>query len=185
MTTHDPTEHVIELMGVFLQEDGLPRIAGQILGLLVARGEAMTLTEIAEALGVSKASVSTNCRLLAEKGALERIGTLGTRQDSYRAADDPAGQTLRTMAQRFDERARALDAAAHDFSDAQAPSRDRVQDLASFFRNSAAFLAQWDQAQALRGADRSDAARTEHETGSQNPSQTTRHESPRARAPQE
>ncbi|MBV7378924.1 GbsR/MarR family transcriptional regulator [Maritimibacter dapengensis] len=141
----DPVEHFIELMGFFTQEDGLPRIAGQILGYLVAEGDPRTLNEISDALGISKASASTNCRLLAEKGALERVGALGTRQDSYRAADDPARRTLQSMSQRFGERADALDAAARAFPAERHGAQERVCNLAEFFRNSAEFLAQWDR----------------------------------------
>ncbi len=143
----DPIDHFIEQMGFFTQEDGLPRIAGQILGLLVVEGEPRTLNEISAKLGISKASASTNCRLLAEKGALERIGAIGTRQDSYRAADDPARRTLQAMALRFEDRAETLDSVARDFPATRADAQERVCSLAAFFRRSAAFLAQWERHQ--------------------------------------
>ena len=62
MTT--PMDTFIEQMGLIAQEDGAPRIAGQILGYLLIEGEPRTLSQMAEALKISKASASTNARLL-------------------------------------------------------------------------------------------------------------------------
>lgn len=141
--TRDPIEHFIEQMGIFTQEDGLPRIAGQILGFLLIDGEPRTLAEITEALGISKASASTNCRLLADKGAVVRMGAIGARQDSYVIADDPARRTLGSMAERFRQRAKSMDQIAQDFPENRASAQARVLNLSAFFRDSAAFLDEW------------------------------------------
>ena len=90
---HDPIDHFIEQMGMITQQDGFPRIAGHILGYLIIEGEARSLGEITKALRISKGSASTNCRLLADKGAIERVGVIGSRQDSYRAVENPAENT--------------------------------------------------------------------------------------------
>lgn len=141
--TSDPIQHFIEQMGIFTQEDGLPRIAGNILGYLILEGEARTLGEITQALGISKASASTNCRLLADKGALERMGEIGARQDAYRACDKPAESTLEGMAQRFRNRASAMDDTIAAFPENAASAAERAAALSAFFRSSADFLDQW------------------------------------------
>jgi DNA-binding transcriptional regulator GbsR (MarR family) len=81
-------EHFIERMGLALESDGLPRIAGRIFGLLLVSEDALSLDELAAKLGVSKASVSTNARLLEQRAVLERISRPADRRDYYRVPPD-------------------------------------------------------------------------------------------------
>ena len=70
----DPqTVNFIERMGVALDSDGLPRIAGRIFGLLLVSEDPRSLDDLAAELRVSKGSVSTNARLLEQRGLLERV----------------------------------------------------------------------------------------------------------------
>jgi DNA-binding transcriptional regulator GbsR (MarR family) len=62
---------------------GIPRIAGRIWGLLILEPEPMTIDEIGTALGVSHGSVSTNLRLLAVLGVVEKISLPSDRCDYY------------------------------------------------------------------------------------------------------
>lgn len=80
-------ERFIERAGMLWEEDGLPRIAGRIFALSLLSEEALSLDEIAEALGVSKASVSTDTRLLERMGFLERITKPGDRKDYYQSTE--------------------------------------------------------------------------------------------------
>lgn len=83
----DPrTQDVIERMGLFFEKDGLPRIAGRVLGYLLLRPEPSSLDELAEALQVSKSSVSTDARMLERMGTVERVTIPGDRRDYYRIA---------------------------------------------------------------------------------------------------
>ena len=93
-----PTAQFIERMGLALEADGLPRIAGRIFGLLLVSEEARSLDDMAAELGVSKASVSTNTRLLEERGVLEQVGRPADRRDYYRV---PRDLFTHTMAQRL------------------------------------------------------------------------------------
>ena len=65
----------------------MARVAGRLFGVLLVSAEPRSLDELAEQLGVSKASVSINIRFLEEKGAVERIGRQGDRRDYYRIAE--------------------------------------------------------------------------------------------------
>src|SRR4051812_12696855 len=89
-----PTAHFIERMGLALESDGLPRIAGRIFGLLLVSEDALSLDELAAELGVSKASVSTNARLLEQRGVLERISRPADRRDYYEVPRDLFSQTM-------------------------------------------------------------------------------------------
>jgi DNA-binding transcriptional regulator GbsR (MarR family) len=88
----------IERMGLALESDGLPRIAGRIFGLLLVSEDCRSLDDLAEALGVSKGSVSTNARLLEQRGVLERNSRPSDRRDYYRIPPDLFSHT---MAQRL------------------------------------------------------------------------------------
>lgn len=67
---------------------GVSRMAAQIYALLLVNEDALSLSEIAAALGVSKASVSTHARKLAAHGAIHRTWAPGTRADHYEAESD-------------------------------------------------------------------------------------------------
>lgn len=84
----DRAEQFVEGMGLFFESDGAPRIAGRLYGYLLLHDEPQSLDALAEALRVSKASISTNARLLEERGLLERVSRPGDRRDYYIAAPD-------------------------------------------------------------------------------------------------
>jgi len=70
------------------EADGFPPIAGRIFGLLLLSEDPRSLDDLAQGLGVSKASVSTNARRLATEGVLERVPRPGDRRDYYRVTPD-------------------------------------------------------------------------------------------------
>jgi len=72
-----------------MEKAGVPRIAGQILGLLqVCDPEIVSLPELAETLGISRASASTSARMLEQIGIVERTIRTGDRRDYYRISED-------------------------------------------------------------------------------------------------
>jgi len=85
-------------MGLIFEAEGQPPIAGRIFGYLLVSDEPRSLDQLATALAVSKASVSTNARRLAEMGMLERVCRPADRHDYYRLAPD---LFRRTMAERM------------------------------------------------------------------------------------
>ena len=80
-------EQFVERAGRLWEEDGLPRIAGRIFGLMLISDEALSLDEIATTLGVSKASVSTDTRRLEQLGFIERVSKPGDRKDYYQSCE--------------------------------------------------------------------------------------------------
>lgn len=141
MTT--PMDTFIEQMGLIAQNDGGPRIAGQILGYLLVEGAPRTLSQMAEALQISKASASTNARLLEVKGAVRRVSPIGQRGDAYQVLDRPSASVLETLAGRFRGNAVTIGALAADFPDSHAEARARVNDYATFYRETADFFEEW------------------------------------------
>jgi DNA-binding MarR family transcriptional regulator len=104
----DPCGRFIERFARLVEEDGGPRIAGRIAALMLMTPSELSIEEIATRLRVSKASVSTNARLLEQWGALERVTRPGDRRDHYRVAEDAPVQILE---RRLDWMRRMRDAA--------------------------------------------------------------------------
>ncbi len=76
-------ERFIESMGLFFERQGVPRIGGRILGLLLLADKPLALGEIAGLLRVSPASVSTNIRQLQSNGLVDPASIPGDRRHYY------------------------------------------------------------------------------------------------------
>ena len=132
----------IDRLGDTAEADGLSPIAGRLFALLMLSAEPQSLDELADALGVSKASVSTDARRLLERGIVERTRRTGDRRDFYELAPDFFARVIRARVARWrriqqlvdDVRAEAeaLPAAARDRFDAvdaiQSAVIDRVDE---------------------------------------------------------
>ena len=77
----------IEHVGQLVEAEGLPRIAGRMLGILMLDARTRSLDELALQLAVSRASISTNGRLLQEMGLIQRVTVPGDRRDYWRIPD--------------------------------------------------------------------------------------------------
>ncbi|MGZ3461220.1 MAG: GbsR/MarR family transcriptional regulator [Archangium sp.] len=76
-------ERFIESMGLFFERQGVPRIGGRILGLLLLTEKPLALGELARLLRVSPASVSTNVRQLQAGGLVDPASIPGDRRHYY------------------------------------------------------------------------------------------------------
>lgn len=91
----------IEQMGHGAESDGFTRIAGRLFAELLLSDEPRSLDDLAESLGVSKASVSTDARRLLERGVVERHGKPNDRRDYYRLSPDFFSQIVRHKLERW------------------------------------------------------------------------------------
>lgn len=96
---HEVVREFVEQMGLCLQAEGMPRIAGRIFGFLLLHEGAFSLDDLAARLRVSKGSVSTNARQLEQIGLVERVSMPGDRRDYYRMEAD-AWERMLQVAQR-------------------------------------------------------------------------------------
>lgn len=133
--TDSVRERFIEGQGLSAQGDGLPRIAGRMLGLMIYDGRAYSFGELATELRVSRGSVSTNARLLETLGALERVTRPGDRQDYFQLSEDPYSRILEGALERA-ERSRRTIEKAHTALPAtgHAGPRGRLREYESFYR---------------------------------------------------
>ena len=75
-------------MGLTFEADGFTRIGGRLFGHLLLADRPLSLDELADALKVSKASISTDSRRLLEKGVVHRSAKPGDRRDYLQIAPD-------------------------------------------------------------------------------------------------
>ncbi len=91
----------IEHMGGYFESSGVPRIGGLILGLLILAHRPLSAEEIASTLKVSRASVSTNFRILAAVGLAARFTSHADRTTYYLFPDTAweqlMGMTIRRV----------------------------------------------------------------------------------------
>ncbi|WP_370281901.1 GbsR/MarR family transcriptional regulator [Pseudooceanicola sp.] len=137
-----PTDRFIETLGLIYQSEGAPRIAGMILALLLMSDRPMSLAEIAGRLGISKASASTNTRLLERRGMASKTRG-GGRQDFWEADPDPQSRVLPALAERFRGHARAVQGVARTFPPEEEAKRAKIARFAAFYDDSAEFLDAW------------------------------------------
>ena len=126
-------DEFIERVGVIAQEEGFPRIAGRIIGLLIYSGEELSFSQLAERLDVSRGSISTNARMLADRGIVERVGKPGDRQDWFRVGDDAFENLLRAAGARA-AKAHASIGKVRDRL-RPGPARERLTRYAAFYRS--------------------------------------------------
>ena len=115
-----------------MENDGLPRIAGRIFGLLLVTPGECSLDDMADTLGVSKASISTDARRLEQLGIVVRTSRPGDRRDYYAVAPNALQQSLeiRTRAMRkFQELLRDADS----LPDSTPEVRDRLEEWDAWY----------------------------------------------------
>jgi len=124
---------LVESLARQFEEDGLPRIAGRILGWLLFSAEARSLDELVETLGVSKASVSMNARLLERVGVILRETRPGDRRDFYRVADDLHERMLAHWLRGLRDVGAVLGSALREGGSREPAVRQRLETFAAFF----------------------------------------------------
>ena len=78
-----------EEVGIVLEQTGMPRMAGRILGwLLISDPPHQSTEQLTKALLASKGSISTMTRLLIQLGLIERLSLPGVRRDYFRLRSD-------------------------------------------------------------------------------------------------
>ncbi len=124
----------VERIGLMSEEDGLPRIAGRIMGLLMLSEEPRTLDDLAETLQVSKASASTNTRLLDRIGMVDRTSRPGDRRAYYRIAPDALERSLERMRRRTQELVELVEEVLPEVPSESARARGRLTTMVRWHR---------------------------------------------------
>ena len=129
----DGVAHFIEQMGLSAQEDGVPRIAGRIFGYFVVKGGPISFTQLAQELQVSRASVSTNVRILASIGFIERVALPGDRQDYYQLAASPFLRMIESYLLRMQRMQGVLESAIANIPQDMQATHQRLRQMEHFY----------------------------------------------------
>lgn len=129
----DPETEFIESLGLILQTEGFPRIAGRLLGVFVLRGTPVSFQELSETLQISRGSVSTNTRLLETLGAVERVSVAGERQDYFRLTDNPYERMAAGKVERARQASERLLKGRDAVPDCDDATFRRMTELSDFF----------------------------------------------------
>ena len=130
----DPgTSRFTDRLAVLFENDGQPPIAGRIFGLLLLSDDALSLDELAEDLGVSKASASTNARLLAQLGVVEQVRRPGSRRNFYRMAPDLFERSMAQRLARWQRFTEAIGEGRRTLPLASVEVRERLEQYESAF----------------------------------------------------
>ena len=138
----------IEQLGRLAEGEGLPRIAGRMLGSLMLDPASCSLEQLALQLNVSRASVSTNGRLLESLGLIQRVTVPGDRRD-YWQIPDPFSSLLQVGIRRM----RVMQSAVREMreeSPSAALTDTRLNEIESLYDDAIAqaqrLLARWHRA---------------------------------------
>jgi DNA-binding transcriptional regulator GbsR (MarR family) len=126
---HPAAVEFIEQLALIAEADGLPRIGGRIVGLLVIRQEPVAFDELVEQLQVSRGSVSTNTRLLESKGVIRRVSRLGERRDLFEVGPDFLERMLHRQLERHRAMQRISSQARKGLPAGQAPAKEALRRL--------------------------------------------------------
>ncbi len=123
-----PLSQFIENMGLYFEEYDVPRIGGRILGRLLAASRPISADEMAEALAVSRSSVSTNLRTLLMTGLADRVSLPGERNDLFVASDEAWEVILKIRLGRVESLREMAEDGLGGISD-QHPARKRLEEI--------------------------------------------------------
>src|SRR5262249_11730503 len=131
----------VERVATFFAEHyGLPPITGRIIGwLMFCAPPEQSPAQIAEAIGASRASLTTNMRLLIASGLVHRLTRSGGRTAYYRIDDDMWQKVIRRRIASMMSFG-ALTQDAIDLLGANSPRSTRIRAAHDFFESMAKLL---------------------------------------------
>ncbi|HYR16211.1 MAG TPA: MarR family transcriptional regulator [Mycobacterium sp.] len=127
----------VDRLGLFMDMLGGSRTMGRVYGwLLISDPPQQSLTELAQTLSVSKASVSTVARQLQEGGLIERMPS-STRQHMYRVTPGGFSSVLSAQLSRMKFGIDAADFGLSLLDKTRTEQRERLEDFRDFCEFSA------------------------------------------------
>lgn len=124
----------IEKIGMIAQSEGLPRIAGRVLAMLLYDGERASFGQLATALQVSRGSISSSVRLLERQHLIKRVANPGDRQDYFQVVDNAFANMVDASAASARHAATDIEECLNDIPLSETGARARVASYAAFYR---------------------------------------------------
>lgn len=124
----------IEKIGVIAQSEGVPRIAGRVLAMLLYDGERVSFGQLAEALQVSRGSISSSVRILESQQLIKRVAKAGDRQDYFQVVDHAFANMVEAAALRVRRAAADIEESLTQIPETETGPRGRVAEYAAYYR---------------------------------------------------
>ncbi|MBZ0128400.1 MAG: MarR family transcriptional regulator [Rhodobacteraceae bacterium] len=141
-------EDFIERIGVMVQGEGFPRIAGRVLATLVFDGERASFGDLAENLAVSRGSISSSVRLLEDREIIRRVAKPGDRQDYFEMSEDAFVNLIENSANRARRAGKEIATTLNRLPQSQSGAHARLATYADFYDEIAVALS--DAAERMR-----------------------------------
>ncbi|MCL4676411.1 MAG: MarR family transcriptional regulator, partial [Pararhodobacter sp.] len=125
-TAAEARSEFIEKIGVIVQTEGLPRIAGRVLAMLLYDGERVSFGQLAEALQVSRGSISSSVRLLETQQLIKRVAEPGDRQDYFQIVPNAFPNLIEAALLRMRRAAADIEESLNDIPETETGPRQRV-----------------------------------------------------------
>ena len=140
--TQETIDRFIEQKGMEYQAEGMPRIAGRLMGLMLIEDGPFGFNDLAVRLKVSRGSISTNTRLLENLGLIERVSKLGERGDYFQLSPTPFSSLLQGINMRLNRALANTSQTKADLPKRLKSTHARLAKLENFYRG---FLANNEQ----------------------------------------
>jgi DNA-binding transcriptional regulator GbsR (MarR family) len=119
-----------EAMALFLEGEGLPRMAGRIFSwLLICNPPLQSAPDLAAALQASKGSISTMTALLLRARLIERVALPGQRRDHFRVRARAMSELMLDATARITAFRRLTEQGLALLGEAPADVRERLEDV--------------------------------------------------------
>ena len=123
----------IEKIGVIAQSEGLPRIAGRVMAMLLYDGERVSFAQLADALQVSRGSVSSSVRMLESQQLIKRVAKPGDRQDYFQVVDNAFANMVEAAAKRVRRAAADIEESLMEIPSSETGPHARVAEYAAYY----------------------------------------------------
>jgi DNA-binding transcriptional regulator GbsR (MarR family) len=137
----------MEQVAGLLESMGINRSCGRMFGLLLVADRPLSLDEMAETLGVSKPSVSSNTRLYERLELLQRVHVPGDRKHYYEILPGAFERTAAARAAALDAFVHLTDTGLQVIDEDNEIARARLHEMGEFYRHLVAAmeraLAEW------------------------------------------
>lgn len=134
LSSQEALRQYAEDVALYYERVGMSRSAGRILGwLLVAEPPHQSMTDLVEALEVSKSSVSTATRDLVKMDLIERISLPGIRQDYYRIIDGVWKNAFEQRQSQLVDLRKLADRGLELLADKPAEQQKRLRDMRDLY----------------------------------------------------
>ena len=125
----------IEEVGLMFEKWSMPRMSGRILGwLLLAEPARQSAAQLAERVGASKGSISTNTRLLIQGGLIEKVGVPGVRSTFYKLVEQPLERLIHAELTSMVELRRMAERGLELTEEDHVPQRNRLKALITMWK---------------------------------------------------